>query len=48
MIWSKAGSGKSLQLLKDKKADMIMMHAPGGAIEIGRRGDADVVLVQAK
>jgi tungstate transport system substrate-binding protein len=26
--WFKAGSGKSLQLLKDKKVDMIMVHAP--------------------
>jgi tungstate transport system substrate-binding protein len=26
--WIKAGSGKSLQLLKDKKVDMIMVHAP--------------------
>jgi len=28
MNWFKAGSGKSLQLLKDKKVDMIMVHAP--------------------
>lgn len=28
MSWFKAGSGKSLQLLKDKKVDMIMVHAP--------------------
>ena len=27
MTWFKAGSGKSLQLLKDKKVDMIMVHA---------------------
>ena len=26
--WIKAGSGKSLQLLQDKKVDMIMVHAP--------------------
>ena len=26
--WIKAGSGKSLQLLKDRKVDMIMVHAP--------------------
>jgi len=26
--WLKAGSGKSLQLLKDKKVDMVMVHAP--------------------
>ncbi|MFZ5450485.1 MAG: substrate-binding domain-containing protein [Thermodesulfobacteriota bacterium] len=29
MAWYKAGSGKSLKLLKDKKVDMIMVHAPG-------------------
>jgi tungstate transport system substrate-binding protein len=28
LTWYKAGSGKSLQLLKDKKVDMIMVHAP--------------------
>ena len=28
MTWFKMGSGKSLQLLKDKKVDMIMVHAP--------------------
>ncbi|MCX5892035.1 MAG: substrate-binding domain-containing protein [Deltaproteobacteria bacterium] len=28
MTWFKAGSGKSLQLLRDKKVDMIMVHAP--------------------
>ena len=28
LCWIKAGSGKSLQLLKDKKVDMIMVHAP--------------------
>ena len=26
--WIKAGSGKSLQLLKDQKVDMVMVHAP--------------------
>jgi tungstate transport system substrate-binding protein len=26
--WMKAGSGKSLQLLKDKQVDLIMVHAP--------------------
>ena len=26
--WLKAGSGKSLQLLKDKQVDMIMLHTP--------------------
>ena len=28
MTWFKAGSGESLKLLKDKKVDMIMVHAP--------------------
>ena len=28
MIWVKAGSGKSLDLLKNKDVDMIMVHAP--------------------
>ena len=28
MAWFKAGSGESLKLLKDKKVDLIMVHAP--------------------
>jgi tungstate transport system substrate-binding protein len=28
ICWQKAGSGKSLQLLKEKKADIVMVHAP--------------------
>ncbi|MBU1161840.1 MAG: substrate-binding domain-containing protein [Proteobacteria bacterium] len=28
LCWRKAGSGKSLQLLKQKKVDIIMVHAP--------------------
>ena len=28
LCWQKAGSGKSLQLLKQKKVDMVMVHAP--------------------
>ncbi|MBS1197167.1 MAG: ABC-type tungstate transport system, permease component [Proteobacteria bacterium] len=28
MVWFKAGTGKSLALLKDKKVDMAMVHAP--------------------
>jgi tungstate transport system substrate-binding protein len=28
MCWVKAGSGESIQLLRDKKVDMIMVHAP--------------------
>lgn len=28
MCWIKAGSGESLRILKEKKADMIMVHAP--------------------
>jgi tungstate transport system substrate-binding protein len=38
LCWRKAGSGGSLKLLKDKKVDMIMVHAPAAekkAIEEG-------------
>jgi tungstate transport system substrate-binding protein len=28
LCWRKAGSGKSLQLLKEKNVDMVMVHAP--------------------
>jgi tungstate transport system substrate-binding protein len=38
MCWRKAGSGESLKLLKDKQADMIMVHAPAAekkAVEDG-------------
>ncbi len=28
MIWFKAGTGQSLSLLKEKKVDMVMVHAP--------------------
>jgi tungstate transport system substrate-binding protein len=28
LVWKKAGSGKSLALLRDKEVDMIMVHAP--------------------
>jgi tungstate transport system substrate-binding protein len=28
LCWKKAGSGKSLQLLKEKKVDVVMVHAP--------------------
>ncbi|WP_228721449.1 MULTISPECIES: substrate-binding domain-containing protein [Desulfosediminicola] len=28
MCWQKAGSGKSLALLKDKKVDLVLVHAP--------------------
>lgn len=38
MCWVKAGSGESLKLLKDKKVDMIMVHAPAAekkAVEDG-------------
>ena len=36
--WYKAGSGKSLQLLKDKKVDMIMVHAPKAEKEAVKDG----------
>ncbi|MEW6111939.1 MAG: substrate-binding domain-containing protein [Thermodesulfobacteriota bacterium] len=38
MCWRKAGSGKSLNLLKEKQVDMIMVHAPAAekkAVEEG-------------
>lgn len=38
MCWVKAGSGKSLKLLKEKSVDMIMVHAPAAekkAVEDG-------------
>ena len=38
LCWVKAGSGKSLKLLKDKQVDMIMVHAPAAekkAVEEG-------------
>jgi tungstate transport system substrate-binding protein len=38
LCWVKAGSGESMQLLKDKKVDMIMVHAPAAekkAVEDG-------------
>ncbi|MBN2124856.1 MAG: substrate-binding domain-containing protein [Deltaproteobacteria bacterium] len=38
MCWKKAGSGASLKLLKEKKVDMIMVHAPAAekkAVEEG-------------
>ncbi|MGO9567120.1 MAG: substrate-binding domain-containing protein [Desulfomonilaceae bacterium] len=38
MCWQKAGSGESLKLLKDKKVDLIMVHAPAAekkAVEEG-------------
>lgn len=28
MVWIKAGTGQSLNLLRDKKVDMVMVHAP--------------------
>ncbi len=38
MAWFKAGSGESLKLLKDKKVDMIMVHAPVGEKEAVQDG----------
>ena len=38
LLWKKAGSGESLKALKDKTADMIMVHAPAAekkAVEEG-------------
>ncbi len=36
--WIKAGSGESLKLLKDKKVDMIMVHAPKAEKEAVKDG----------
>jgi tungstate transport system substrate-binding protein len=36
--WIKAGSGKSLQLLKDKKVDLIMVHAPAAEQKAVKEG----------
>lgn len=38
ICWTKAGSGESLQLLKDKKADLIMVHAPAAEKEAVQQG----------
>ncbi len=38
MQWVKAGSGKSLELLKSKKVDMVMVHAPGAEKKAVARG----------
>jgi len=41
ICWKKAGSGASLKLLKNKKADIIMVHAPAAEKKsrCGRMGD---------
>jgi tungstate transport system substrate-binding protein len=44
--WIKAGSGKSLQLLKGKKVDMIMVHAPAAekqAVQEGWAADRTLI-----
>ncbi|MBB1489628.1 substrate-binding domain-containing protein [Oceanospirillum sediminis] len=41
MCWIKAGSGKSLKLLKAGKVDMVMVHAPGPEKEAIQAGWAD-------
>ena len=38
MAWFKAGSGESLKLLKDKKVDMIMVHAPAAEKQAVQEG----------
>ncbi len=38
MCWQKAGSGKSLQLLKDKKVDIVMVHAPAAEKKAVKEG----------
>lgn len=38
LCWRKAGSGESLKLLKDKKVDMIMVHAPDAEKQAVKEG----------
>ena len=38
LTWIKAGSGESLKLLKDKKVDMIMVHAPAAEKQAVQEG----------
>lgn len=46
LCWIKAGSGKSLSLLKDKDVNMIMVHAPEAEIKAVKEGWAkDRVLI---
>lgn len=46
LCWIKAGSGKSLSLLKDKDVNMIMVHAPEAEISAVKEGWAkDRVLI---
>lgn len=41
ICWIKAGSGKTLELLKDKKVDIAMVHAPKAEIEAVKNGWAN-------
>ena len=38
LMWIKAGSGESLKLLKDKKVDLIMVHAPAAEKQAVQEG----------
>jgi tungstate transport system substrate-binding protein len=38
MCWKKAGSGASLKLLKEKKVDMVMVHAPAAEKQAVQEG----------
>lgn len=38
LCWKKAGSGESLQLLKDKQVDLIMVHAPAAERQAVEQG----------
>lgn len=38
LCWQKAGSGESLKLLKEKKVDMIMVHAPAAEKQAVQEG----------
>ena len=38
LVWKKAGSGKSIKMLKDKEVDMIMVHAPAAEKQAVQEG----------
>lgn len=38
MCWKKAGSGESLKLLRDKKVDLVMVHAPAAEKQAVQEG----------
>ncbi|UCF95158.1 MAG: substrate-binding domain-containing protein [Desulfobacterales bacterium] len=40
LCWQKAGSGKSLQLLKEKQVDMVIVHAPAAEKQAVKEGQS--------